>query len=119
MPIINIPGVGQVRFPDDMSEREIQRAIERDILPNIKEEKQEKGLGAALKGGASRLASTVQTGIESLFDAEGAARRGLEREEEISRKYAPATSLEAVKKLTPSVVYYLLPEKLLVKYPVR
>ena len=98
MPIVNIPGVGKVSFPDEMSEAEIARAIERDILPKIKVEKPEEGLGAAIKGGASRLASTIQSGLESLFDAEGAARRGLEREEEISRKYAPATSLDAVKR---------------------
>ena len=64
-----------------------------DVAPERKE-----GIGAALRGGAERLLSTTQTGIESLFDAEGAARRGVERGEDISRRFAPGADLEAVKK---------------------
>jgi hypothetical protein len=82
-----------------MSEDDIKRAIERDILPSIRQpapaEPQEKG--SPLVGGALRLGSTIQTGIESLFDAEGAARRGLARSEELAKKYGSATDLEAVK----------------------
>jgi hypothetical protein len=33
MPLVNVPGVGQVNFPDTMSREEIIEAIERDILP--------------------------------------------------------------------------------------
>jgi len=34
MSIIDVPGVGKVRFPEGMSDRDIIRAIEFDILPN-------------------------------------------------------------------------------------
>lgn len=100
MPIVNVVGVGQVRFPDGMSEDDIKRAIERDILPNIRppEPKAEEPKGSAFVGGAKRLASTLQTGIESLFDAEGAAKRGLARSEELAKQYGSATDLEAVKR---------------------
>ena len=83
-------------IPDDLSPEEAKRRILRarpDLAPPPKE-----GLGAALRGGAERLLSTAQTGIESLFDAEGAARRGVERGEDIGRRFAPGADLEAVKK---------------------
>ena len=34
MPLVNVPGVGRVNFPDTMSREEIIEAIERDILPS-------------------------------------------------------------------------------------
>ena len=37
MPIIDIKGVGLTRFPDGMSDKEIQSAIENDILPQFPE----------------------------------------------------------------------------------
>jgi hypothetical protein len=33
MPVIEVPGVGPIQFPDSMSDAEITTAIERDILP--------------------------------------------------------------------------------------
>lgn len=54
------------------------------------------GVGAALVGGTKRALSSAQTAIESLFDAEEAAKRGLAREEEIGREYAPGASLDKV-----------------------
>jgi len=37
MGIVNIQGIGHVRFPDDMSSQDIQTAIEKDILPKFPE----------------------------------------------------------------------------------
>jgi hypothetical protein len=36
MPLVDIPGVGKVNFPDDMSQADILNAIQKDILPSIK-----------------------------------------------------------------------------------
>jgi hypothetical protein len=36
MPRVNVEGVGQVNFPDDMSQEDIIKAIETDILPSVK-----------------------------------------------------------------------------------
>jgi hypothetical protein len=33
MPKVNVPGVGQVNFPDDMSHDQIVNAIETDVIP--------------------------------------------------------------------------------------
>lgn len=94
---IRLPDGTLVRnIPDEISPEEAKRRILRerpDLAPPPKE-----GIGAALRGGAERLLSTTQTGLESLFDAEGAARRGVERGEDISRRFAPGADLEAVKK---------------------
>lgn len=51
MPNINVPGVGVVAFPDDMSHEQIGVAIRQDILPGI----QKSGFGAGLKSGIEGL----------------------------------------------------------------
>ena len=96
MRTIQIPGYGPVKFPESMSDSEIALAIERDILPTITPQKE--GVGAALVGGAKRFGSTLQTALESILDPTAAAKRGIERGEEIGREYAPGASLEAVKR---------------------
>jgi hypothetical protein len=58
---------------------------------------QEEGVGAALVGGTKRALSTARTGLEALFSPEEAARKGVERAEELGQQYAPGASLEAVK----------------------
>lgn len=96
MRTVQVPGYGPVKFPSNMSDAEIALAIERDILPTIKPPAE--GLGAALVGGAKRFGSTIQTALESILSPEEAAQRGLARQEEISRAYAPGADLEAVKR---------------------
>ena len=41
MPIVNIPNVGPVNFPDTMSHEQILGAIERDIIPSYAKQKEE------------------------------------------------------------------------------
>ena len=55
------------------------------------------GIGAAVVGGTKRALSTGRTGLEALFSPEEAARKGVERAEELGQQYAPGASLEAVK----------------------
>ena len=42
MPIVNIPNVGTVNFPDDMSHEQIVKAIESEIMPGIKKAEEPK-----------------------------------------------------------------------------
>lgn len=84
-----------LEFPDGTDPSVVQRTVKNLIAS---ETPPEEGVGAALKGGAKRFASTIQTGIESLFDAEAAAKAGLERQKAISEQYAPGADLEAVKR---------------------
>ena len=55
------------------------------------------GIMAALVGGAKRMGSTFETGLESLIDPNLAAQRGVARSEALGQEYAPAASLEKVK----------------------
>jgi hypothetical protein len=62
-------------------------------LPEPKE-----GIGAAFRGGLEGLLSRFQTAGEAVFlSPEEAARRGVERSEEIGQRFAPGSSLDAVK----------------------
>jgi hypothetical protein len=59
--------------------------------------KPEEGVIPSVVGSTKRAISTARTGLESLFSPEEAARKGVERAEELGQQYAPGTSLEAVK----------------------
>ena len=74
-----------------ISERGL-RIIAGETPPEPKE-----GIGAAVVGGTKRALSTGRTGLEALFSPEEAARKGVERAEELGQQYAPGASLEAVK----------------------
>ena len=62
MPSINVPGVGVVNFPDTMSQEQIIRAIETEILPNAPRQevaKPETGFLAGIKSGARSLLGDI------------------------------------------------------------
>lgn len=54
MPVVTVPGVGNVTFPDSMSQQDIIKAIETDILPQAKPPKQA-GFFSSLLGSAKEL----------------------------------------------------------------
>lgn len=64
MTLVNVPGVGQVNFPDNMSDRQIILAIERDILPGIQQTQQAQS--------APTPAPTTATGLGHGALAQGA-----------------------------------------------
>ena len=66
MPIINIPNVGQVNFPDTMSQADIVSAIETDILKKPGRAPEDVGFGEGSKAAFGR-------GIESLTGESGMA----------------------------------------------
>ena len=98
MPVINVPGVGAVQFPDDMSDKDIVSAIENNIL---KKPKKEAGFKDYLKDapkavgrGAAGLLETSAIGASALLpeDYEKEARAGIERLAAPTREYlAPST----------------------------
>lgn len=84
-----------LEFPDGTSREVMDKAVKKFIAS---ETPQKEGVGAAFVGGAKRFGSSLQTALESVLDPTAAAKRGLERGEEIGQEYAPGASLEAVKK---------------------
>lgn len=96
MPVINVPGVGYVRFPDDMSEKQIVEAIERDIL---KRKEEEPGLmdraKTALKRGVEQIPESlagIKLGAEAGVGAKERAGRTLReiKEEQAQPPEGPA-----------------------------
>jgi hypothetical protein len=69
MPIVNIPGVGQVNFPDGMSNQEIQTAIETEILPQFPEVQAKSPRGVV--GGAKDLGASFLAGVGNLMQLPG------------------------------------------------
>ena len=95
MPLIKVPRVGVVKFPDDMSQEQILRAIETDIIPNYQRPEYgviESGI-KGLKRGASRMGSMVTDTIPALigsglgFDeyAKRQLEEGAQKEAELQR----------------------------------
>lgn len=57
----------------------------------------EEGIFASGIGGFKRAGAGLETALGSIIDPEGAAQRGLQRQQELSGQYAPGASLEKVK----------------------
>jgi hypothetical protein len=97
MPIVNVPGVGQVRFPDDMSQEDIINAIENDIL-----KKPEPGF-------IDRSKQAFKTGLEqipeSLAGIELGGRAALGQKEEASRQAAAIRAQEQQQKPIAPISY--------------
>ena len=97
MPIVNVPGVGQVNFPDSMSQEDIIDAIETDILKKPK------------PGFVERSKEAFKTGLEqipeSLAGIELGARAALGQKEEASRQAAAIRAEEQKQKAIPAITY--------------
>ena len=127
MPIVNVPGVGQVRFPDDMSQEAIIDAIENDILkkpePSFMERSKqafqtgleqipeslaglEFGARAALGQNAGKIASGQKE--EASRNAEAIRAEQQKQKpitpisyEELEKTYGKDGAIEVLKKLPP------------------
>lgn len=95
MPIVRIPNIGMVRFPDDMSHDDIVSAIENDIIPNYKAPTG--GIAESLKGGFKHGIVSSETALKSLFgDEDKAATEALA--EHAAIKERPPVSLDEIKR---------------------
>jgi hypothetical protein len=91
---VALPDGRVVEFPDSVPHNEAERIIREQLLaPKPKE-----GLIAGIQKGAESTLSQLRSGIGSLVGSpEEAARAGLERGEDINKRYAQQVSLEKVK----------------------
>ena len=83
MPIVNIPGAGLVRFPDDMSDKDIGIAIRQDILPSV----QKSGFGAGLSGGLESLKGAALAAKYGVTGSEADRKALLESQARAEEKY--------------------------------
>jgi len=91
MPKVDIPRVGIVEFPDTMSQEQILRAIETDIIPNYQRPEYgviESGI-KGLKRGASRMGSMITDTIPALIGS------ALGKDEYAKRQLEEAAQKEA------------------------
>jgi len=91
---VALPDGRVVEFPDSVPHNEAERIIREQLLaPKPKE-----GLIAGIQKGAESTLSQLRSGIGSLIGSpEEAARAGLERGEDINKRYAQQVSLDKVK----------------------
>jgi hypothetical protein len=99
MAYLQLPNGKYLKVPDGMSPNEAYDAALAKF-PNLLDEPQKKkGLGAALGKGFESTIGSMQTGLEAIVSPEKAAKKGMEREEALSDKYADQTSLDQLKKV--------------------
>jgi hypothetical protein len=100
MPLVDIPEVGKVNFPDDMSQSDILNAIQKDILPNAKKpvEPPVKAAGFSPKDTAIALGQGIVGAGKSLtdvFGAENVASQALGNvSKTLSEQYTPERKAE-------------------------
>jgi len=89
MPLVKVPGIGEIRFPDDMSHDQIVNAIENDVIPQYTQMiEPAKGLKEPLVGGIKRSLASDITGFTGLADATEAGKTGLARQQAIKERAA-------------------------------
>jgi hypothetical protein len=91
MPLVDIPNVGEVEFPDEMSEVEIAEAIQRDIIRDVMPRVPAPGESEMLRAGATPRAPTQAFPAVEGRMAETAkvpALTGDEREQMLTTPYA-------------------------------
>ena len=103
MPIYSVQGpdgrVYDVEGPAGASEDQILSFVSQNLSALTPEPKKKEGIGAALSKGTESLISQSRTGLAALLGKpEEAAKAGVERGEDIGRRYADMTSLDRVKK---------------------
>ena len=128
MPIVNVPGVGQVNFPDDMSQKDIINAIENDILKRPKEEPTflQRAKAAAKRGLEEPVESVAGIGLGlksalGMKEQAGQQAADIRREsaqpkegpmpttwEELEQTYGKEGALEALKKFPTYVAEQIL-----------
>jgi hypothetical protein len=94
--IIDIPNVGQVNFPDSMSEGEVNAAAKKLFDESSAAAKpQDTGVVSSFKRGLEQTGSSFQTALESATKGgEEAAMRAQERQSDIQRRLGEGASLE-------------------------
>jgi len=91
--------IGRFEVPEGTSPEQAQQLISKSLgqFSFGEEPAKKKGFGAALGKGFESTTGAAQTTLESLFGANEAARRGLEREKAIGQKYEEQVGLDKLK----------------------
>jgi hypothetical protein len=93
--------IGRFEVPEGTSPEQAQQLISKSLgqFSFGEEPSKKKGFGAALGKGFESTTGAAQTTLESLFGADEAARRSLEREKAIGQKYEDQIGLDKLKQV--------------------
>lgn len=110
MPSVNVPGFGVVNFPDNMSEQDINAAIENDI-PAFRQKRDQElrpdlSFGEAAKRAVIRGGKQVSTAFGDIIPAIGASALGFDDYAKRQMEEAAATQEEIARKYAPGVPSY-------------
>jgi hypothetical protein len=110
MPSVNVPGFGVVNFPDDMSEQDINTAIENDV-PAFRQKRDlelrpDLSFGEAAKRAVIRGGKQVSTAFGDIIPAIGASALGFDDYAKRQMEEAAATQEEIQNRFAPEVQSY-------------
>jgi hypothetical protein len=110
MPSVNVPGFGVVNFPDNMSEQDINTAIENDI-PAFRQKRDlelrpDLSFGEAAKRAVIRGGKQVSTAFGDIIPAIGASALGFDDYAKRQMEEAAATQEEIQNRFAPEVQSY-------------
>jgi len=110
MPSVNVPGFGVVNFPDNMSEQDINTAIENDI-PAFRQKRDlelrpDLSFGEAAKRAVIRGGKQVSTAFGDIIPAIGASALGFDDYAKRQMEEAAATQEEIRNRFAPEVQSY-------------
>lgn len=110
MPSVNVPGFGVVNFPDDMSEQDINTAIENDV-PAFRQKRDEElrpdlSFGEAAKRAVIRGGKQVSSAFGDIIPAIGASALGFDDYAKRQMEEAAATQEEIQNRFAPEVQSY-------------
>jgi hypothetical protein len=88
MAYLQLPNGKYLKIPEGMSPDQAYDAALTKFPNLLDEPQQKKGLGAALGKGTESMLGSLRTGAEAIVSPEEAAKKGLQRGQELSEKYA-------------------------------
>ena len=94
MPIVNVPGVGQVNFPDDMPHDEIVHAIESDVIPQYQAHLDKTGFMPALKAAGRGALGSTESALGEVFNSDKLRQLAEEQPQKAAQTFEPTTEAD-------------------------
>ena len=94
MPKVNVPGVGQVNFPDDMSHDDIIHAIETDVIPQYQQHLEKTGFMPALKAAGRGALGSTEEFLGEALNSDKLRQLAAEQQQKAADTFQPTTEAD-------------------------
>ena len=94
MPKVNVPGVGQVNFPDDMSHDDIIHAIETDVIPQYQQHLEKTGFIPALKAAGRGALGSTEEFLGEALNSDKLRQLAAEQQQKAADTFQPTTEAD-------------------------